>query len=413
MRDPVSSLSDALWLTGPLRIQRRYSSTRGIIGDGHHLALVPPLAVLAMVVTAVGYLIVGLFGLGFDDVYSESLLLMGSLLALGALSGQLGLTGLTAFSVGHFVFADRAWDFDGRFGSLPEELIRARLPMIISYLLLGVAVLFIPRLGKNLVIGIGRWRAIPSQLAWLITTPAVIVVSWLGLRTWAAVAPTLIRPYFVWSGRLPTAAAIEVLQRETSQLVAWGVAATVVRQVVVGAFLYLPWLRRKLDAIEQRAHAAVVGDAPTAPRAPTTTSTLVADVTGALLAALVLSGILETLPLWLMFFGAFLAIRLLRSGTIRLPPVERWKVIANRAPVVVRLGLIWLAAILYRSFLSNDLIGSYRTMAFIVLIGVVIGFVVFPGRPATPPAAAAVHDGEPSPPAPEDRAVGPAEGLST
>jgi hypothetical protein len=383
MADPITATADALWVTGPLRIQRRYTGTRGIVGDGHFLALFPPLAVLSMVVVGVGYFLAGFFGWGFDQVYSESLLLMGSLIAIGAFSGQLGLLGLASFSIAHFFFGGDRWGFDGRFGSFIEELIRARLPLIITYLLLAVAVLFIPRLGKNLVLGIGQWRRIPTQLAWLIATPLVVLVSWLGLRTWAALSPTLIRPYFVWSGGVPTVDAIEIFQRQSSDLVAWGVAATVARQAVIGLFLYVPWLARQLDRLEQRGHAKIMGDGPpTPPRTPGPASKFAADFTGALLAAIVLSGILETLPLWLTFFGAFFLIRMLRSGTVRVAPLEQWKVLVNRIPLVARLGLVWLGAVLYRSLLSNDFIGSYRTMAIVVLVGVVIGFIIFPGRPA-------------------------------
>ncbi len=382
MADPITMAAESMWVSGPLRVQRRYSSTRGIVGDGHMVALLPPLAVVSMVVVAVGYFGVGLFGLGFVDIYSESLFLMGSLVALGALSGQLGLIGLVSFAVGDFLFGHRQWTFDGRYGTVVEEVIRARVPLIISYLLLGVAVLFIPRLGKNIVLGIGQWRRIPPDLAWLITTPAVILVSWLGLRTWAALSPTLIRPFFVWAGGVPTREAIEVFQGETSQLVAYGVAATVARQFVTALFIYVPWFEERLAALEARGHVRIAGDGPPAPpRAPTTTSRFVGDLFGALLATLVLSGILETRGLWFTFFAAFLVIRFLRSGTVRLPPVERWKQLANRVPVVVRLGLTWLAAVLYRSLLSNDVIGSYRTMAIIVLVGVVLGFLIFPGRP--------------------------------
>jgi len=382
MADPITGLAETMWVSWPLRVQRRYSSMRGVMGDWHGIALVPPLAVLSMFVVALSYFLVGAAGFGFDRVYSESLLLMASLVALGALSGQLGLLGLAAFAVGDFFVGNRTWTVPRGTESFVEELIRARLPLIISYLLLGVAVIVIPRLGKNIALGIGRWRRIPTDLAWLVTTPIVVIVSWLGLRTWAALAPTLIRPIFVWTGGVPTVEAIQVLQTQTSDLIVAGVGATVVRQTLVGLGIYLPALKNRIDALEARAHLKIMaGGDPTPPRQPSVTSRFMADATSALVASLVLAGILETRLLWTIVFVAFLTIRFLRSGTIRFDLLERWKVQAKRVPVAVRLGLAWLAAILYRSFLSDDAIGSYRGMAIIVLVGVVAAFLVFPGRP--------------------------------
>ena len=385
MSDPITRAAEAMWVNWPLRVQRRFSSTRGVAGDGHQLALFPPLAVVAMIVVSVGFFAAGMFGLGFERVYSESLLLMGSLIALGAFSGQLGLVGLIAFAIGDFVIGHRTWAASASLGSesLIEQMVRARVPLIISYLLLSVAVVVIPRLGKNIALGIGQWRRVPTDLAWLIATPVVVVVSWLGLRTWAAMAPTLMRPYFVWQGGAPTVEAIEVFQSQTSRLVAVGVAATVVRQMVNALFIYIPVLGSRLAAMESdaRRRIADVSGASLQPGATTRSARLASDVVSALTASLVMAGILETRWLWLVAFGVFLVVRLLRSGTVGFGLLDRWKAIADRVPVVVRLGCMWLGAALYHTLLTNEAIGSYRAMAFVVMAGVVVAFVIFPGQP--------------------------------
>ncbi len=384
--DPITRAAEILWVTGPLRMQRRFPSTRGVAGDGHHLALIPPVAVVSMIVVAIGYLAAGAFGLGFRDVYSESLLLMASLIALGAFSGQLGLVGLGAFTVGDFFAGNRTWTAFTYFSAEPvvEQVIRARVPLIISYLLLAVAVVVIPRLGKNIALGIGRWRRVPGDLAWLVATPVVVLVSWLGLRTWAAMAPTLMRPYFLWRGLPPTPDAIQVFQGQTSQLVAAGVAATLARQMLNALFIYVPRLGARLASMEARGHRHITVSA--APMAHSSTTSpiarLLSDVTSALTASLVMAGILETRFLWLIAFTVFLGVRLLRSGSIRFGLLDRWKTIADRVPVVVRLGGMWFGAALYRTLLTNDAIGSYRAMAFVVMAGVVVSFVIFPGRPS-------------------------------
>ncbi len=385
MADPITRAAEALWVTGPLRVQRRFLSMRGVAGDGHHLALFPPLAVVAPIVVAVGYFLAGGFGLGFTEVFSESLLLMGALIALGAFSGQLGLIGLVAFAVGDFLIGHRTWTVDvGLDSSLLEQLIRARVPLIISYLLLAVAVVVIPRLGKNIALGIGQWKRVPTDLAWLVTTPVVIIVSWLGLRTWAAMAPTLMRPYFVWRGGAPTVEAIQVFQAETSQLVAAGVAATVARQVLNAMFIYLPSMKARLVALEGRGHQRLLARADGAPLeiSQSAGARLVSDLVSALTASLVMAGILETRTLWVTTFITFLVVRLLRTGTITFGLLERWKSTAARIPVVVRLGCMWLGAALYRTLLTNEAIGSYTAMSFVVIGGVVLAFFIFPGQPS-------------------------------
>ena len=375
-------------MTVPLRIQRRFLSTRGVAGDGHHLALFPPLGVVSVIVVTVGFFAAGAFGLGFDDVFSESLMIMASLIALGAFSGQLGLLGLTSFAVSDFFIGQRTWTTVGGFDqSVIEQLIRARVPLIISYLLMAVAVIVIPRLGKNIALGIGQWRRVPTDLAWLVSTPVVIIVSWLGLRTWAAMAPTLMRPYFVWRGGAPTVEAIQVFQGQTSQLVAAGVAATVARQVLNAVFIYQPSMMDRLKVMEARAHARLLGtdgDGRSGQPLELTQSDgarLAADVVSALTASLVMAGILETRLLWFGTFAVFLAVRFLRSGTIRFGLLNQWKVTAARVPVVVRLGCMWLGAALYRTLLTNEAIGSYQAMAFVVIGGVILAFLIFPGQP--------------------------------
>jgi len=357
-----------------------------VLGDWHGIALVPPLAVVAPILAGVGFFIVGAGGFGFSAVFSESLLIMGVLIALGAFATQLGVVGLVGFALGEFLVGNRRWSSNVFDQTGLEDLIRTRLPLVITYLLMAVAVVVIPRLGKNLALGIGRWRRIPTSAAWLISTPIVLVVSWIGLRTWAALAPTLIRPRFVWSGGAPTVEAIQVFQEQDNRLVAIGVAATLARQLVVAIFIYWPKMAKQLSALEDRAHLRVRGTGDfEAPKPPTAARRFGADVLSALLASIVLSGILETRLRWFSVFAVFLLIRLLRSNTIHVAMLDQWKQQAARIPVVLRLGILWFGAILVRSMLSNDLIGSYRGMAFFVLGGVVIAFMIFPGEPRTAP----------------------------
>lgn len=387
MSDPITRAAESLWVSGPLRLQRRFFSTRGIVGDWHGIALSPPLAILALILTVAGYLMVGALGMDYDRVYSESLPIMASLIALGALSGQLGLLGLTSFALGDFFIGNPGWSDTGL-----DSAVLSRLSLIVAYLILAVAVLLIPRLSKTLVLAIGRWRRIPMVASWLIATPVVIIVSWLGLTVWAQMAPTLIRPYFTWAGDVPTVEAVQVLQGETAILVGVGVAAMVVRQVVLGLFIYSPELTNALDDLEARAHQKVLADGrEIVPPAPTAARRFLTDLMSAALATLVLAGILESVFMWVLVFMVFVTVRMLRSDVIRLDPLERWKRIVARVPVVARLGVMVLGALLLGTFVGQ-VVASYTAMAIVVAVGVVVAYLIFPGQPATDTPAETVRE---------------------
>lgn len=397
MSDPITRVAESFWVEGPLRLQRRFASLRGVVGDWHGIALLPPLAVAAPAVIGIGAFVVGAGTIGYDLVYSESLFILAAFIAVGAFSTQLGLVGLLGLALGDFFIGQRQWTLRSSDATIIEEIVRVRVPMIITYLLLGVAALFIPRLGKIMSLAIGRWKRIPGQAAWLLITPFVVVVSWIGLRTWAALAPTLIRPRFVWRGINPTVEAIQNLQVEDSTLVAAGVIATLLRQAVLGLTIYWPKLKQRLDILELRGHLLAASKDPlAAPAVPTTGRRFAGDFSSALAASLVLSGILETRILWIILFGVFLLVRLVRSGVITVPPLEAWKRRATAIPIVARIVVLWLLATVGRSVLSDDLIGSYARMSVIVAVGVVVSLLIFPGQPRPVEPAPPTLAGQPS-----------------
>ena len=104
----------------------------------------------------------------------------------------------------------------------------------------------------------------------------------------------------------------------------------------------------------------------------------------AVLATLVLAGVLEHPWLWVLSLVVMVSVRVLRSGVVASDSLDRWKRLVNRVPAAVRLGLLWLLARLVTDALSNGAIGSYTGVALFVLGGVVTVFAVFPGSPAGP-----------------------------
>ena len=102
MSDPITRVAESFWVEGPLRLQRRFASLRGVVGDWHGIALLPPLAVAAPAVIGIGAFVVGAGTIGYDLVYSESLFILAAFIAVGAFSTQLGLVGLLGLALGDF-----------------------------------------------------------------------------------------------------------------------------------------------------------------------------------------------------------------------------------------------------------------------------------------------------------------------
>ena len=173
-QDPFLVLASVFWIRWPRAIVRRFPGLWGTAGDGHFLCGVPPRAALAPVAALLAGLVVGAAQLGFEDVYTESIPLMAAAIALGVFSAQLGGLAVVGFAVGELVLADRTLALhasifgpDGPFSSgLIGQVARVWLPLLITYLLLAVAVIVLPRTARILVAAVGRWKRVPTGLAW-------------------------------------------------------------------------------------------------------------------------------------------------------------------------------------------------------------------------------------------------------
>lgn len=390
-RDPVLALASVFWIRWPRAIVRRFPGLWGTAGDGHFLCGVPPLAVLAPIAAFLGGLVVGAGQLGYEDVYTESIALMAAAIALGVFSAQLGTLAVVGFALGELLLADRALALqttsfglvgpDDPFSSgFSGELARVWLPLLITYLLLATAVIVLPRTARTLVASVGRWKRVPPGLAWPLASGLYATVVWVGIRTWAAAAPILVRPRYTWLGIAPTVEAIQPLQGRGSELVAAGVVAALARQVLIGFTLVPNGLQRRIRWAEQTGPTR----GAIAPRRARAGQRLVADVLAAALATLALAGVLEHTWVWVLSFVVIVSVRVLRSGVVASGVVDQWKRVVERVPAAVRLGLLWLLARVVTDALSNGTIGSYTGVAVFVLGGVVTVFLVFPGSPTRP-----------------------------
>lgn len=387
--EPLLALAALLWVRWPRTVIRRLPGLWGTAGDGHFLCGIPPLAVLAPVLAFVAGLAVGAGQLGFDEVYTESIPLMAGAIALGVFSAQLGALAVAGFALGELLLADRALRLagPGPFGFGDDEpfasgtvgeLTRVWLPLLVSYLLLAAVVIVLPRTARMLVAAVGRWRRVPPALAWPLASGLYATVVWVGIRTWAAAAPILVRPRYTWLDLLPTVDAIAPLQERGSELVAAGVVAALARQLLIGLTMVPNSLQQRVRWAESTGPT----EGSVGPRRARPLQRMAADVAAAALATLALAGVLEHAWVWVLSFVVMVTVRMLRSGVVASGPVDRWKAVVDRVPAAVRLGVLWLLARLVTDALSNGTIGSYTGVAVFVLGGVVTVFLVFPGSPS-------------------------------
>ncbi|MGY4644481.1 hypothetical protein [Cellulomonas sp. URHB0016] len=382
--------ADRQWLVWPRRLMARWPASRGFAGDGHVVVTVPALAaVLPGAITVVG-LVAGLLRLGYEDVYTESVVLLALMIGIGAFSSQLGVLVVVGFCVGDLISAEMPaptpystspW-FSGVLGEGPlAVLVHGFLPLLITYLLLTAGVVLLPRAARAVVLSVGRGRVVPPVLSWLLVSALLLVIVWLGTDAWVAGAPTLVRPLFTWAqpNGAPTVEAMNALQGSGGVVVAAAVGATLVRQLWLGATMLPGLLQDRLRAAEDSADP---GD-PAVPtrRTPGVVRRVTAAVATSLLATLALAGILERVWLWFAAFGVLLAVRLLRTDEWSLPWLDRWRRVASRLPAWARLLALWLMSRAVLQGVSNDLIGSYTALAVFVLVSIVVVFVVFPGEP--------------------------------
>jgi hypothetical protein len=239
----------------------------------------------------------------------------------------------------------------------------------------------VPCTARALVVAAGRWRRVPAGLAWPLASILFTVVVWLALRTWVAAAPTLVRPRFTWTGGLPTVVAIAPIQENGDEIIAAGVMAAIARQLLIGLSMWWPPVRDRVRHAEQDPVPERVAGEGTRPRVPGTARRLVGDVVSAGLATLVLAGILEEGWLWVATFSVFLGVRLLRSGVIVAGPVATWKRMVAKVPAIVRAVALFVIARVMADALVKGIVESYTAMALVIIGGVILVFILFPGTP--------------------------------
>ncbi|MDR6226335.1 hypothetical protein [Desmospora profundinema] len=356
--------------------------------DGIHLTAWPRWGALAPPVALLTGLLFGWFHLGYEYVYSESILFLTIAVILGIFSAHLGLMFLVGFIFGEFVLS-LDWSSTPGFGrnGVVENVVFYRIPLLISYGLLAVLLVKIPVLTKQLLVQIRPPQGLSEK------AKTVFVMIGHGLLTgvmvyfWVQIMPVLIRPVFTWLSRNPRVDAIETFQVYGFWLVMIAVFISILRVYLQSLTTFRAELRKRMDRVADRFEQKLEEKPNLVPLGERLHPWIHTVLVSAML-TLVLAGLYES---WLDAFllGAFILV--LQAARARLIPVPlgKWPEWMERIPLLYRL-IIGFVLLLYLSHTVLDYTFSSRSYTFrpvILLTGLamLITFLLNPGDPKPRP----------------------------
>jgi hypothetical protein len=381
-----AALAEVLWASLPSKLVTRFPRLRGTAADGHALIVFPRTAVGSMAAVALAGLAVGSLGIGYTSVYTESLTLIGLAIAIGAFSGQFGATFVGCFAFGDFFIHRRLWSLPRAFGSgffdrgLIGNIGRIRVPLLISYVLLWMLVVSVPRLPRLVLAGIGRARFLPPIVAFVLASGLICGLTYFLVGVWTDFTPMLIRPVFTWrsQGTTPTTAAIFPLQERGQTIQRWGLLGSIGRQALLGVMLFHRPLGDRLRALEVGFVRIYRDKAMSSkPLLQPNLGRLASAGAATIVSTFLLAGILEHWWLWILTFAVMLAVHFVRAGVLfsrQMRPVQRFM---TTKPLALRLGAGWvMAQVIGQAIVTPK---SYTGLAIVSLIGVVVMIILFPG----------------------------------
>lgn len=388
-----SRVPGRLWFVHLPRVAGRFSRNAAFaLADGHFLtALHGRAAVWLSPAAALLGVLCGATSLGYETVYTESLAIMVLAAALGFVSAGLGAAFVAGFAVSDFLVAHPVWTAappspDGPLAEgLAASLLLVRVPLLVTYLLLGILALGLPQVARVLVSDLPGLHRLPSPLAFAVVAVTTAVSGAVLVSLWTQTAAVLVRPVFTWVGDQPTVEAVATLQASG----AWVARAAVAAGLGRSALLW--WIERserRSATVRQTEVALGAPHGPARPLAELLPPWLRAVSTAAL-TTLLLAGMLS--PWWLagIVFPAVLAGRLLRQ--LRADGwLHRWRVLTARVPTLARLGVGFLivqtlGAAVERYALDSQ---TFVPVALFVVAAVLILAALLPGDPAPRTAAA-------------------------
>jgi hypothetical protein len=398
----MSTFAHDLWVRLPRRVARRFPGLGMVMTDGYTLVGLGDVAGLLPLLALAGGLLVGAIHLGFETAVTESLPIMLGFLAVGFLSSQLAVWGVTGFAVGDFFVNHSDWAVDlSSYDPLPQlsnpvvaNLAVVRVPLLIEYLLLAALALGVPVTARVLTASLTMLVRLPDLIGVVVNGTLMAAIGFVSARFWVGIAPIVVLPMFKWEpdglgGRAP-AEAISTLQENEPWFAGVAVVAAIVRVVSIWALS-----RARPDTIEQAERDLLAPLDPRTTREPGVVSTIARTMVGALIGVLFLAGMIDELHVAGVLFAVFVGSGLLRSGVLGLPP-RHWRELVNKVPLALRVAAqVVVMTVIGQAMLGSDVFENETLQVFVwpVAVATVLAALLLPLPPVSPvePAPAAPH----------------------
>jgi hypothetical protein len=370
----AEQLNNFWWVRLPAVVGRWSRALAGILVDGLYLSAVPLLSACMPLLLLLLGLLIGWLHPGFADqeVFTASLLVLAIMIGIGASSAAWGGWLWLGYVLGDLLLYRHA-GYQYFRGQFFEQLFRARLPLFIPYILLALALMFIPLISRLLR---------TQTLGWLkrsgaITTGLQAVLQGLLqgalVFMWTQAVPTLIRPVYTWSGSNPTVEVMQPLQAWGWALAIFAALPAVARVVFERRNMGQPGVAQRAAALQTALRANVLKQRPPLP-------VWASVVLKTIFTTFLLAGVLET---WVdaLLFAIVLALMLLGRAYLTTR-VGFWVRLVARIPLLIRL----VVGVLVNFFLTtwivtamwNNSSGTFRPIIISVALSLLVFFLLMP-----------------------------------
>jgi hypothetical protein len=251
------------WWTWLPRSTARLS--RGLaltLADGAYLAAWPVVGAFAAPASLMMGFLCGATSGYARPTYTCSLTMMSAILVPGSLSAALGILVVLGYAVGDTMFGQHL-------AATAYPLLDVRVPLLISYVMLAVLVLFIPLRSNSLrraTIVLGKPA---SHFRVMISALLLAAIQGALVYAWTQSAAILIRPLFTWNKDVPPVQAIVSVQKHGWILALIAAALGFARILATSAAVnsprvreitrrLLPLLRMQRDTLQARLPSAVM-----------------------------------------------------------------------------------------------------------------------------------------------------------
>lgn len=359
------------WNHLPISVSRFSPMLAVILTDGFYLTawrkvstFAPPLSLL------LGFLI-GWLHFAPGNTFTFSIWVMALMLGISSFGAGLGAWLWLGYALGDFILFPHLQNSDWL---NPNAWIYVRIPLILSYILLGILLVSIPLTSKGL-----RRLTLPgleekiAELSvsqrWIMTSiGSAIQAGLMGalVYVWTQAVPTLIRPVYTWQGNQPPVEAIQPLQANGQILVVVAAILGIIRVVIEYQSLNKPSLKRR---------AGVLQEVLTKRASLRPFPVLIAIPIKAAFSTFMLSGILTG---WqdAIIVGVLLLLAMLLRESVLIRLDARWINQVCRVPLLLRI----IAAFGINYFLAVKIVEVMwnSTSTFLpIVISTILSFIVF------------------------------------